>query len=680
MYKHALFFICCAAIAVYLVASTFQWERTVRSYEARFTPIAATEQRPNSGRIFLDNDAYCWVGYAQKMAETGSGRIRQTEADNVPYGRPVHWSQLVSWFLLLAGWLRHLFVGDSFHLAIENAAIWINPFQQLLLLIGGGWLLFRRLGLVPAMLWICAFATIPSIQWTYHPLRPDHHGFHFIFNIFSLLTLLLGGLGWVRPTPAGATEPPEFFGRFQLPKKQMAKRYFIAAGILGGFGFWTGATVQFLGIAIFTTSAFLLIHFMPPKSSDAPNKDSAYEPSLWRLWALSGAITSATFYLIEYAPNFPGMRLEINHPLYAFSWLCAGELLTRLAAAKTQTKPKTGPPMLALLSLGALLLPALLFWGPAKWHSLHDPFMQRLHQFIDEFQPFLKLCQAHPWSTIFNEVGVFPLFLILAPFLTDEKRSTLYEWAALWMTFLPALMFGALTLWQARWIIFFAGFSLLLALVVLAVLLRQQREAHRSIVWPCVLIAAVLAQSFYFASFQFRDIRFRDISHEGIGELISPILQRQFAERLSTNNTNGAIRLMSAPHLAPRLYHYGRLPGVASYYWENIKGLHDAAIFFAAQQDEEALQIVRERGITHVVIPPSADFATMFYYIKNGYASEQDVRASMVGRMLAQPEALPRWIKRNPQMERALQPGYLFDGKPIKGSLLVFSIQPAELQ
>jgi hypothetical protein len=242
------------------------------------------------------------------------------------------------------------------------------------------------------------------------------------------------------------------------------------------------------------------------------------------------------------------------------------------------------------------------------------------------------------------------------------------------MAFFGAFAYAALTVWQARWANFFSAFGLLLAVVVLAALWRIQNTQHSATPWLRVLVTAMFLQSACFLGAQLRDIHFRDISEERIGELIAPILQRQFAERMGALNTHGDFRIMGGPHMAARLHYYGRLPNVSSYYWENVEGLRAAATFFAAENDEDAWRVARRHGITHVVLPPSPDFVRMFYYIENGSFSEAGSRNSLAGRMLAQPDALPKWMHRDLRMERALQPGYLFAGEPLFGTLLVFTV------
>jgi hypothetical protein len=668
-----VFIVFSLALAAYLIWNALQWSGAIRSYEARFAEIGANGRTAADvpGRIFLDNDAYYWTGYAQEMAATGAWRIRHTTFDNPPAGRPVHWSQSVSWLLLLAGAVRHGATGEALSAAIESAAIWIGPLLQFLLIAGTGWALFRRMGLVPALVWMANLATIPSIGWTFHPMRPDHHGLHLGFTVASGLCLVLGGLGWTRAAAGASAAAPAWFRPLEPPGRRAARRWAAAAGILGGLGLWTGASVQVFGTFLFAAGAGLLLIFLP--AAEERNEGTICDPRWWRTWAVAGAGTALVFYLVEYAPSFPGMRLEVNHPLYAFAWVCAGELLVRWSRAKVDGKAPALVPA-ALLALGAALLPLLLVAGPVEWHAMRDPLMQRLHRFIDEFQPYLTTYAAAPWLETFRNFGLLPLFVAAAPFLAGGKRTTPPEWAALWMALFAALGHAALMLWQTRWMNFCAASSLLLAVVVLAILWRQQTERGRVATWFFVLVAAVAAQPLLFLKQNLQDIHVRDIARERIGELISPMLQRQFAQALGALDTNGVFRVMAGPHMAARLQYFGHVPDVDSYYWENRDGLRAAADFFAAETDAEALRIVRERGITHAVLPPSAELVRMFHAVKHGKVSEAGERASLAGRMLGNEGALPLWIRRDLALERSLQRGYWFNGEPVFGTLRVFVI------
>src|SRR4051812_14282520 len=97
-----IFGACILLFAVgFILRDAWAWQRAADVVDSGFRQLGSTTPNEHSGAIFLDNDAYYWMGYAQRMGEGETWRIRYTFADNASYGRPVHWSQSISWLLVL---------------------------------------------------------------------------------------------------------------------------------------------------------------------------------------------------------------------------------------------------------------------------------------------------------------------------------------------------------------------------------------------------------------------------------------------------------------------------------------------------------------------------------------------------------------------------------------------------
>src|SRR5689334_6326671 len=92
-----------ASAIAYVCYNAWAWDRAAKTVDAGFRELARTATNERPGGIYLDNDSYYWLSYARRMANGENWRIRYTYADNTPYGRPVHWSQSVSWLLVLFG-------------------------------------------------------------------------------------------------------------------------------------------------------------------------------------------------------------------------------------------------------------------------------------------------------------------------------------------------------------------------------------------------------------------------------------------------------------------------------------------------------------------------------------------------------------------------------------------------
>jgi asparagine N-glycosylation enzyme membrane subunit Stt3 len=137
------------AAAIWLFLHTKAWDHSMLSFENRLDPINTTIPESVHQRAFLDNDPYYWLTYAGEMIEHGTWRIRYTYADNPPDGRPVHWSQSVSWIMVLYGSARKMITGQTWPSAIEDAAIWINPTLQIQTA-GNVFLDYKFLGIAPS--------------------------------------------------------------------------------------------------------------------------------------------------------------------------------------------------------------------------------------------------------------------------------------------------------------------------------------------------------------------------------------------------------------------------------------------------------------------------------------------------------------------------------------------------
>src|SRR4051812_42524506 len=86
---------------LYVCYDAWAWDRAAKIVDSGFRPLAtaATSERP--GGIYLEPDSYYWLSYAKRIGQGENWRIRYTYADNTPYGRPVHWSQSISWLLVI---------------------------------------------------------------------------------------------------------------------------------------------------------------------------------------------------------------------------------------------------------------------------------------------------------------------------------------------------------------------------------------------------------------------------------------------------------------------------------------------------------------------------------------------------------------------------------------------------
>lgn len=672
----------CVITGAHILANVVLWDRALHSFETSVRPVASDFVPPakSNNRIFLDNDPYLWISYAREMAETGQWRIRYTHMDNVPFGREVHWSQSMSWLLVGAGYLRHLYTGESMYDAIQGGALWVNPVLMLLFVVVMSWVLYRRLGAIAAALFAFVFVTTPDTGWPFHVFRPDHHGLHLAFILGTTVCLILGGLGWVTKRPVGASEfRPAFFIPFALPNEAQARRYFVAAGVLTGLGLWIGATVQFFLIGATAVGAVLLTLFMPKQ---ARNEEIDYVPELWRLWAIWGGIVGIVFYLIEYFPAHFAMRLEVNHPLYVLTILCVGEMVTRLTRWRLGFRSMTAASWLgiAVLAAGVALVPLLITLGPPTWHKMRDPQMQRMVSFISEFSTYLNFQPNEPLAAWFRSNGVLPLFMIGALWLSAAARSQLYEWAALWISFFLSFFFLMLMWWQIRWVCVYAGLSIWLMIVVGQIALRNALAARdRFQIWVLSLIGViVLGQVAIFAARVYKELDVIYSRKVVAPDLINPELKKRLTEELKVASGGKELRIACEPDFAPCLDYFGGISSLISFYWENVEGLHAATAFFTDHGEAIALQIAKERGLTHILISDDPRLAARISYFATGNLKPEVVESTLMARLQRGDATIPSWIEIDPDLTRIGRRKFLCENEGAKvfveGHIRIFRI------
>lgn len=605
-------------------------------------------------RIYLDNDCYYWIRYAQTMVREGTLRVRHTELDNVPAGRAVHWSAPFSWWLIACGSVESLVTGQPLLAAIESAALWSNPALFWLLLALGGAFLLRPLGVARTGALVLLLAALPGIEWAFAYGRPGHHGLHALAAAGGILCVVLGGAGWTR---TGPTAPA------WLPTADVARRWFTAGGVFGALGLWFGATQQivvFGSIGLAAIAATLCVR---------PRADAAWDGTLWRRWGTTAALTSLVFYAIEYFPGWPRARLEINHPLYAAAFWAGGDFLARLAAWRAAPSTKINWNALAPALLLLLAVPVALLLGPREWHALRDPYMRRLHDDIMNFQPLITAADASMWFKIFREFALLPLVLLLGVWRCWRRRHAGPAGAALLLALGPALVLSAWTLYQVRWSNLVSP-----ALAVLLIVLWRDLAASRTAAWrwcghllPWLAIgplAAMLVLAWQTA-----------VQHAAAG-IIPPhvgwsLASRDVAFNLKRLAQLGPVRVMSGPSQTPSLHYFGGVHGTGSLYWENIAGVRAAADFFADPSSDaaDARRIATARGITHVIVQQDPVLAEQMSWVKSG-RNGVDPRQTLAWQLANPVGRPPAWLEPLP-----------YYGSPAAASyqMRIFRVRPAAL-
>ena len=629
---------------------TILLDRAVALFAERTTPNPTTLSAPapwRHSRLFVDPDSYAWLAYARDLRASPHFRVRWTHMDNAPYGRPVHWSQLPIWSLCTIATALES-VGIPAPDSLEIAGRILLPLLGFFFF-SALWIFFRR-RISPGLAALVVLSATASLFWDFHPLRPDHHGFHLAAVAAFALPLLFSSFGFAPPTR-----------RNRLP--------FVVSGFFGGIALWFGATVfYFVLVATALASALALL---PRRTAS----DSPHDPVVWRLWGLSGFVSSIAFWLLEYAPRHFSMRLEANHPLYALSFLGIGECLCLLARFRHAPATRLSPAFLvhAVLALAAAAaLPCLVLFGPVDWYIPRSAPMLRLHaRHIIEFLSLRAYCIQSSQSFVLHLVC--PLLPALAALPLISRPLTRGQLFAL-----PFFCFFlGLFLWQNRWEPFATLASYLL--VVSAVRFspvptsfrkpRRQARGFRQWVFRFAVPSACALQIIlmlwgHLASLA-ATLRGTHTDPSWHRAFQYRALATQFAHALQdpavTPTPNAAAPVILAPNgLAPYFYYYARIPAVSSFYWENLPGNVDAATAFGdpSPAAPDALAVVNRRHVSHLFMIEGAQDAILFDHLRSGIYSTSHVVRTLGGTLAgAIPNTpLPPWLCVDTDLNRLSNP------------------------
>src|SRR5690348_3179350 len=71
-------------------------------------------------------DAYTWTRLALGLKGGPFARVRETQIDNYPYGREVHWNSAFVDLIAAAGRLRATVINEPVETATERMRVWFN--------------------------------------------------------------------------------------------------------------------------------------------------------------------------------------------------------------------------------------------------------------------------------------------------------------------------------------------------------------------------------------------------------------------------------------------------------------------------------------------------------------------------------------------------------------------------
>jgi asparagine N-glycosylation enzyme membrane subunit Stt3 len=624
----------------------------------KLSRISLAKRQPGSSRPAgilhpIAADGYLWIRHAQNMVKNGHWRLNHTDFDNAPHGRDVHWHTGFAGWLIGTGWINHMFNGISIDRAIAGSAVWANSIILACCLLLLPFLAYRRFGVRPAMALALGMLACKEFYENFIPAYPDHHGVISLTALLSVLFLLMAGAGWTRDKATG------YMSTLFPQTDKEARLWIYPAAFFSAAALWASAVSQILlmvGLALGIVGSVALFN------KKARTEGLRYNPEIWAFWGRVGAICSLLFYALEYFPDRMGMQLLVNHPLHALAWLGGCEVLaiiTRCVYEARRLSKKEWYWLAAGMFL-IVLFPAAIVSGDSSWWSLRDPFMVALHKNILEFQPLLprlKNGSLNVWGWVWSQL----FFLLPGVVLLFLRRIPAGCRAMILFCLAPALLFTALSFYQTRWSIHCGSVYLCLLVIVLYILLNHlaQTGSHgNNFAWS--LFAAVII------ILSISPIRVLRKAHSisaptkrlmlSLGEG-RDLLARDIALTINRFTQGKKVTVLSSPNTTLRTCYFGNFSGMGTLYWENLPGLKAAAELFSIPDMAKAKQLIKYRGITHIVfvdaqhaMSPYVETYFDLYNLEHKRAKLEDGFAFN----LFYKRNIPPWLRRIPYPKNVL--------------------------
>lgn len=614
-------------------------------------PIQTPLQRIRPG---YTADVSMWIRFALEGLEGKEAlRSHHTSVDNPPHGRAVHWNSGLTWWIAGLGWGYHKVGGVPLSAAVERAAVWANLPLLLGFAIGFGVWAGRRAGALAGVVVVFGMIGHRSFYEGFSPAYPDHHGLITAATFGLMLGALFMGGGWIR----GAGTSNLAF----LPVDQKSARLAAAwSGFWGGFGLWISTaslTPPLVLVAVSGILATIACH----RSLTATG--ARLFAGVWRTWGRVGALTSLGFYLLEYFPHQLGMRLEVNHPLYALAWWAGAELTATFLEFLTSPPDRRSAFRRSLLlcctwALPAVLAPALvILWrGPAAF-GLLDPFMAQLHKTIMEFQPLSSRIAASGINPLVDLVLIYPLLYVAAAFALFLTARPMRFVVILMLV--PALGIQGLALLQSRWCVSLGAAQVPLLLTLLSVLVGASVSATQRRRWCVALLVMVV----FFVPLPVKTAANLAINIVGgivPGDETKDLVYREMAQAIRNSQPEGEIVVFASPNASLNLGYFGRFRTLGTLYWENGEGLKAAAALCSAPSEETAEAIIRRLGVTHLAVISTDNYVAEYAELLKPGLIQAELEQTFGFQVLVL-RRIPLWLEPLPYRPPHRLPGDLAD-------------------
>ena len=568
-------------------------------------------------------DGRWWIMHAEKMAREGVFRIRETQSDNPPTGREVHWSSLQMWNLIALSKALEIFPKPQGLSGIEWAALFVGPVTWIVFFLIGLFLSWKAFGKEAALAWILCMLSARSVLHYFRAGEADHHGLVALFAALGVLLLVGCRVGLFKK--GGRPESPWWFA---------------GAGISTAMGLWVSAATQ-LPILFATALGGILATWIGTRSLAIRVNHNA-----WRVWGFTGALVSLFLYAVEYFPSHMGWRLEVNHPLYSLAWLAGGELLCRITSAlgahaipKLQWRDRI---VLGFCAIAILLPAAFIVFGGERVFVVSDRFLYALHDyFINEFMSLIAVAKSTGYHyALFSYSFTFAALLVVA--LGIYRRGVPKEQiAVLVFASLPVLVMTLLAIRQIRWSGTASAMVMPMVLAAIWLILSQPASNWRAISAWAVLLLATLPTS---AAIVFRVMDAQERGNMVDQSIVPSVVTRDICQRLAATAPGKRLVVLASPSTSTEIIYYGGAKALGTLYWENLEGLRKAAEIYSLRDEDEALRRIQELGVTHIILFSWDSFGQRYVRLQRGLGKDDEARDGFIPALLEGTRQQPTWL------------------------------------
>lgn len=610
-------------------------------YPCAADPHSPTGYRWGQHSQILSPDGCHWVMQTEQMLASGSWRVREVSYDNAPAGREVHWSSSMHWWLGALAWLHNIFGAGSTAASVEAVAAYAPPLLFLCAMAALLPLAWRWFGAAAAGCIALGLVLVAPAGNLFDLGDPDHHGLVALSSLLVVLTIQAG---------LSATIPAR------------ARLFFIASGLAAASGLWISAATMvpvLLGVGL---GGLASARLQAGSGGLVPVACGA-RPEFWRWWGVAGAAASVAFYLLEYFPSHFGLRLEVNHPLYALALLGGGELLcccARPGAGRPFAAPGKDRLLAALAVLAIMTLPLMILVTGRTSFWVSDRTLWSLHaNHIIEFASVARRLGDVPPSQWLSVVNPLPLLALAVWWRAYRASPNAPDRARLFALTVPAFVLTALAFLQVRWM----GLSCVLWLAVLAVAMPAAGLRAAPAGWKALAAALAFASALPWLSQTAGATRAILHGDKGLSALdLRLAVMRDLAQWLRMRTGDAGAVVLAEPGTTTSLIYHGGIRGVGTLYWENKDGLQATVDMFGATDDATALGLFQRHGVTHVVIVPWDTFMDQLDHLGRS-------PRSLLSRLLSRRD-VPAWLR--PVHYPTPPMGGLNDGP-----VLVYEVVPA---